>query len=233
MITSSAAEALKVLSDDDNIHLVITDMVMPDIDGVGLAQAIKDKVSALPVIMLSSIGDETKKKFPDLFSAVLTKPVKQHHLWRSIHTVLTPEKSALPQPEEARKLLDENFAEQFPFRILVAEDNAINQKLIQRVLNKLGYEIQIAENGIEVLRMMDSNIYDVILMDVQMPEMGGLETTEKIRKQLSSQPYIVAMTANAMPEDKAICLNAGMNDYLAKPKKMDELIEVLQNAAAV
>jgi CheY-like chemotaxis protein len=115
----------------------------------------------------------------------------------------------------------------------VAEDNAINQKLIQRVLNKLGYEVQIAENGIEVLRMMDSNIYDVILMDVQMPEMGGLEATEKIRRQLCLQPYIVAMTANAMPEDKGICLNAGMNDYLAKPMKMSELIDVLQNAAAV
>lgn len=233
VITPSAAEALKVLSADDRIHLVITDMVMPDMDGVGLAQAIKDKTSTLPVVMLSSIGDETKKKFPHLFSTVLTKPVKQQHLWRSIYAVLTPEKPPLPQPEEVRRLLDENFAEQFPFRILVAEDNAINQKLIQRVLGKLGYKIQIAENGIEVLRMMDSNIYDVILMDVQMPEMGGLETTEKIRKQSCLQPYIVAMTANAMPEDEAICLNAGMNDYLAKPMKIDELIEVLENAAVV
>jgi signal transduction histidine kinase/CheY-like chemotaxis protein/ligand-binding sensor domain-containing protein len=233
IVASSAADALKILSADNDIHLVITDMVMPDMDGVGLAQAIKKKISSLPVIMLSSIGDETKKKFPHLFSAVLTKPVKQQHLWRSIHTVLTPEKLALPQPEEVSRQLDENFAKQFPFRILVAEDNAINQKLIQRVLNKLGYEVQIAENGIEVLRMMDSNIYDVILMDVQMPEMGGLEATEKIRRQLCLQPYIVAMTANAMPEDKAICLNAGMNDYLAKPMKMSELIDVLQTASAV
>ncbi|MEO7214753.1 two-component regulator propeller domain-containing protein [Mucilaginibacter sp.] len=228
----SAMEALEILSKDDTFHLVITDMVMPDMDGVGLARTIKSNNNPIPLIMLSSIGDETKKKFPGLFSSVLTKPVKQHLLWRSISGVLKNQKEALPPAEKNARLLNEEFAQEFPLSILVAEDNAINQKLIERILNKLGYKIGIAENGIEVLRMLIGNQYNLILMDVQMPEMGGFEATGKIRLQNIPQPYIIAMTANAMAEDRDICINAGMDDYLAKPMKLESLMALLKQSSA-
>jgi len=130
-------------------------------------------------------------------------------------------------------LLDAQFAQQFPLKILVAEDNLINQKLIQRVLYKLGYQIEMAENGVEAVNRMNDQGYDLILMDVQMPEMDGLEATKQIRMRSYKQPYIIALTANAMPEDRRICINAGMDDYIGKPMKIDELTDALRRAAAL
>jgi CheY-like chemotaxis protein len=115
----------------------------------------------------------------------------------------------------------------------VAEDNEINQKLIIRVLSKLGYSPELASTGLEALEMYDKKAYDLIFMDIYMPEMDGLEATRKIRTTLKHQPLIVAMTANAMAEDKAICLEAGMNDYLSKPIKLDELINMLKEQFAI
>jgi CheY-like chemotaxis protein len=112
--------------------------------------------------------------------------------------------------------------------ILVAEDNTINQKMILKVLEKLGYNAVVANNGREAIQMLDGQFYDLILMDVQMPEMDGLECTRYIRDNYERQPVIIAMTANAMVEDKEECLKAGMNNYIAKPVKIDLLVEMLQ-----
>jgi len=132
--------------------------------------------------------------------------------------------------EKASAIFSENFALEFPLRILVAEDNLINQKLISRILNKLGYQPDVVPDGLQVLKKQNEQPYDVILMDVQMPEMDGLETTAHIRKNPGKQPYIIAMTANAMAEDREICLQAGMNEYLAKPMRIDDLISMLKKA---
>ncbi len=131
----------------------------------------------------------------------------------------------------ATGLLDENFAEKYPLRIMVAEDNMINQKLIIRILNKLGYQPMVACNGLEVLSLMDLHTFDVILMDIQMPQMDGLEATQAVRNSNRKQPVIIAMTANAMQEDKEECLRAGMNDYLSKPVNIESLLGRLSNAA--
>jgi len=229
---SSGKEALNILSLDKNFQLIITDMEMPDMDGVGFTKAVKLKDKNLPVIMLSSIGDETKKKFPGLFSAILTKPVKQHHLCNSIRAALSQNSDNSFQEDKAAHVLSYDFALQFPLRILIAEDNPINQKLIQRVLNKLGYEPDLAENGVEVLEKMEEQPYDVILMDIQMPEIDGLEATTAIRARAWHQPFIIAMTANAMSEDKEICLRAGMDEYIAKPMKLQDLVDMLKKAEA-
>jgi CheY-like chemotaxis protein len=227
---STAKEALNILSVDKGFQLVITDMEMPGMDGVGFTKAVKLKDQKLPVIMLSSIGDETKKKFPGLFASILTKPVKQHHLCNSIQAALSDHMEN-PVPEENTKhILSYDFAQHFPLRILVAEDNPINQKLILRVLNKLGYEPTLAGNGIEVLEKMEQQTYDVILMDIQMPEIDGLEATLAIRNSAWAQPFIIAMTANAMSEDKEICIKAGMDEYIAKPMKLQELVDMLKKA---
>ncbi|MDN3582120.1 hybrid sensor histidine kinase/response regulator [Mucilaginibacter flavus] len=230
VLSTSVKQALDILKKDTGIALVITDMHMPVNDGVSLAKTISKSATPVPVIMLSSIGDETRKKHPKLFSSILTKPVKQNNLWKSINAALTNQKEEPPAKDEQKSLLQAGFALQHPLQILVAEDNLINQKLVQRVLNKLGYTIDLVNNGYEVLEKITEKYYDVVLMDIQMPELDGLETTRFIRNQNTKQPYIAAMTANALSEDREACLNVGMNDYISKPMRIDELIELLKRA---
>jgi CheY-like chemotaxis protein len=126
-----------------------------------------------------------------------------------------------------KKKLSENFSLDHPLSILVAEDNPVNQKLAERVLSKLGYKPEIAANGHEALSAITMKHYDLILMDVQMPEMDGLEATQKIRANGGNQPIIIAMTANAMQGDREICLRAGMDDYISKPIKIEDLVLML------
>jgi CheY-like chemotaxis protein len=129
--------------------------------------------------------------------------------------------------------LNSNFAEKHPMTILVAEDNIVNQKLAERILAKLGYTIEMVTNGVEAVNALNNKSYDLILMDVQMPEMDGLEASEKIRLTKGHQPIIIAMTANAMEGDRETCLNAGMNDYISKPIKLETLILILEKWAPV
>jgi signal transduction histidine kinase/ligand-binding sensor domain-containing protein/DNA-binding response OmpR family regulator len=229
---SSATEGLKLLAADKHYNLVITDMEMPDMDGAGFATAIKAIHATLPVIMLSSIGDSSKTRYPGLFSAILTKPVKQGQLGKSIQAELRGQQSAqVAEDIKPAKLLDNNFAKDHPLNILVAEDNLVNQKLISRMLNKLGYDFVMAETGFEVLQKMNEQDFNVILMDVQMPEMDGFETTRSIRdSDRKLQPFIIAMTANAGPDDRDLCISEGMDDYIAKPMKPEGLIAVLKAA---
>jgi signal transduction histidine kinase/CheY-like chemotaxis protein len=130
--------------------------------------------------------------------------------------------------ENKRRGLSEDFAREFPLRILVAEDNVVNQKLIITVLGRLGYNAVLAQNGKEVLELVDHEPYDLILMDVQMPEMDGLEATRMLRLCLDRQPVIIAMTANAMDGDQDNCIQAGMDDYISKPVDLDELLARLE-----
>jgi CheY-like chemotaxis protein len=195
-----------------------------------LAKAIKQEFTNLPVIMLSSIGDSSKSKYPGLFSAILTKPVKQNQLGKSIQAELKVAKNISVTENKPVKLLDENFAIQYPLQIMVAEDNEVNQKLISRMLTKLGYNFELAVNGIEAIEKIKHKNFDVILMDVQMPEMDGFEATRSIRKSDISQPFIIAMTANAGPDDRDLCISEGMDDYIAKPMKTEGLISVLKAA---
>jgi signal transduction histidine kinase/streptogramin lyase/ActR/RegA family two-component response regulator len=137
----------------------------------------------------------------------------------------------LPMEESPRlaSRFDSSMAAATPLMILVAEDNVTNQKLILRVLEKLGYQPDLATNGLEVIDKLGQQNYDLILMDVQMPEMDGLEATLHIRQYCTRQPIIIAMTANAMTEDREACLAAGMDDYISKPVKLDVLIGMLRN----
>jgi signal transduction histidine kinase/CheY-like chemotaxis protein/ligand-binding sensor domain-containing protein len=228
---SSATEGLDLLANDNDYNLIITDMEMPEMDGVGFAEAAKIKYPQLPIIMLSSIGDSSKVRYPGLFAAILTKPVKLNQLGKSVQAELrSVGKAPAPEPK-AVKLLDCNFAVEYPLNILVAEDNQVNQKLISRMLSKLGYEFAMVENGLEVLKKLDEQEFNVILMDVQMPEMDGFEATRSIRESNRKlQPFIIAMTANAGPDDRDMCIAEGMDDYIAKPMKSEGLIAVLKAA---
>lgn len=232
-IAHSGKQALETLAATPDFSLVITDMQMPGIDGVELAQSVKKINESLPIILLNKHGDESFRKNAALFNAVLSKPIHQQALSEQVLSVLKQKGSAGANVEQqqAKQKLSTEFAKQYPLRILVAEDDVMNQKVVTRVLNKLGYEPHISVNGKDVLEEVSHNTYDVILMDVQMPEMDGLEATRMIRVCLSSQPVIIAMTANTLQGDRDECLRAGMDDYTSKPVKLEELMNILEKWA--
>jgi signal transduction histidine kinase/CheY-like chemotaxis protein/ligand-binding sensor domain-containing protein len=229
-MASSGEHALEMLSQSQRFDLVITDMQMPEMSGLQLTKSIRELYPGLPVILLSSIGDERNKEYPTLFASILSKPVKQDMLYRSILSGLSKESASLPE-EKSKQKLNKDFAVKYPLHILIAEDNPINQKLSTRVLSKLGYQADVASNGKEAIDAFMNKKYDLILMDVQMPEMDGLEATKKIRTLSGKQPLIIAMTANAMQGDREMCLNAGMDDYISKPVNLDELVSTLEKRA--
>ena len=228
VLPGAAQEALDMLLQGLAVDLVLTDMQMPETDGIQLAAAIRQQYPKMPVILLSSAGDETDKDFRHLFSAVLNKPVKQHILGKSILAAFGDAKKMLQEERTVQEKLPGDFSIHYPMNILVAEDNLINQQLIMHILTKLGYETDMAENGLEAVERAQQQCYDLILMDMQMPEMDGIEATRMIRETISHQPVIIALTANTMQGDHEECLNAGMDDYLSKPLKLEDLIAKLE-----
>ncbi len=229
-VAGSAEEALAIISEDLDYQLIITDRDMPGMDGIALAEEISKTNAKIPVLLLSAVGKDQRKHYQHLFTQILTKPVKQKILFNAVSNVLTNLKKPIIE-EPSKNTLAEDFAEKFPLNILVAEDNPVNQKLALRALKKLGYKPKVTENGILTVQEMQHRVYDVILMDVQMPEMDGLEATRQIRKNKNAHPIIIAMTANAMDEDRDACLQAGMDDYLSKPVRLNDLVAVLKKWA--
>lgn len=227
LIAQSGAEALTILSANKQVELVITDMNMPKMDGADLARKIKVIYPLMPLILLSSVDRQSKRE-PNLFNAILTKPAKHSVLLKHIIDQLKSDKNSLTEHKFKKEHLSADLATRYPLNILIAEDNLINQKVAKQILQKMGYEPDIVINGLQVLDAVAVKKYDIILMDMQMPEMDGLEATRCIRKQLTGQPIIVAMTANAMVEDKDSCLQAGMDDYMSKPMKLTEIISILE-----
>jgi len=225
-IAGSGAEALQILQ-TRHFDAVMCDLTLRGMDGVKLAAAIKETHPQLPVILLSSIGRDAGKKQPDLFAFVLNKPVRQVHLSHALLTVLQQHQTKADQKPPS--LLNKQFAEHHPMSILVVEDNEINQMLIMKILSRLGYAPALAKDGLEAVEMFRQQYYDLILMDIELPEMNGLDATRHIRKlNNTKQPLIVAMTANAMVEDREACYAAGMDNYLSKPVKLDALMSVLE-----
>jgi len=225
---SSGAETLIALEQNPDIALVITDMHMPGMDGILLAEKIKELHTTLPIILLSSVGDESYKKYTSLFTAVLTKPVKQKALYEYVFNALKPQKKQ-PSKQNLDNHETTKLADEYPLDILLAEDDSINQLVAVTMLGKMGYKPAIAENGLIAFDMWQKYQYPLILMDMQMPGMDGIETTKKIRPNtVNSLPIIIAMTANAMQGDREKCFEAGMNDYITKPINQNNLSEVLK-----
>jgi CheY-like chemotaxis protein len=198
-------------------------------DGVTLARALRElrDEKTLPIILLTSLGRREIGADDLRFAAYLTKPLKPSQLFDALAALF----AAHPAPrkkEAVKSVIDVELGKRHPLRILLAEDNAVNQKLALRVLEQMGYRADVASNGIEAVESIERQTYDVVLMDVQMPEMDGLDATRSIRKlEGVAQPTIVAMTANAMEGDREMCLAAGMNDYIAKPIRVQELVDAL------
>jgi signal transduction histidine kinase/DNA-binding response OmpR family regulator len=222
----SGEEVLGLLSTKEQFDLIITDMQMPSMDGLQLAQRIKKVHPQLPIILLSSIGDERNKNFDELFTSVLMKPVRQLDLLKALNKQLS--KREVVEEKKAAQALSTDFSRNHPLNILIAEDNPVNQTLILMIMNKLGYTADLAENGARAIEALHNKNYNIILMDVQMPEMDGIEATKHIRALDIDQPVIIAVTANAMKDDKDICVACGMDDYISKPIQLPVLMKVLE-----
>jgi CheY-like chemotaxis protein/anti-sigma regulatory factor (Ser/Thr protein kinase) len=229
--TLSAKQALEILAQGESFDLVLTDMQLPDMDGVMLANEIKAKLPQLPIILMGFIENENKLKYAHLFKSVVSKPIKPAQLYEAIQQELKCQGEQVPKEKSKQPLFPEDFSRTYPLSILIAEDNKINQVLVMRILNRLGYEPRVANNGKEVVDMLKAKPFDVILMDMLMPEVDGLQATKIIRETMGVQPQIIAMTANAFPEDRISCLEAGMDDYISKPIRIEVLIELLKQAA--
>ncbi|MFZ1397253.1 MAG: response regulator, partial [Candidatus Promineifilaceae bacterium] len=232
----SSAEAVAAIKESMHFDVAIFDMQMPHMDGVMLAQIIRKKYSRteLPLVMLTSLGQTLPAEQRALFEAYLTKPVKSSTLFNVLVGLFTHvEETAVPHPNQ-KQIFDKTMGQRYPLRILLAEDNTINQKVALRMLERLGYRADVAGNGLEVIEAVLQRPYDIILMDVQMPEMDGVKATVHIREQLigRKQPYIIAMTANALAGDRERYLGQGMNDYVSKPVRIHELTNALQTGYA-
>jgi len=225
-------DALQMLNTEAKAQpfdLAILDMHMPGMDGAMLAKAIRAAGHTLPLVLFSSLG--RKEASDSVFAATLAKPLRQSQLFDTLANLLahgadaTPHSAAAP----AKPRMDAGMAARHPLRILLAEDNVVNQKLALRLLQQMGYRADLASNGIEAIECVQRQPYDVVLMDVQMPEMDGLEASRRItaKWQAHERPRIVAMTANAMQGDREMCIAAGMNDYLTKPIRVDQLVAAL------
>ena len=231
----SGAEALEWLTNGETFDIAILDMQMPEMDGLTLARQIRQHPTAhnLPLILLTSMGYPVEEAtLRQEFVAFLNKPIKQSQLYNILNDIFAGQKTpeSLSPPEYK---IDDSFARQYPMRILLAEDNLINQKVALRILERLGYHADVAANGLEVIDALHRQPYDLILMDVHMPEMDGLTATRVIRmeKPNNQNPRIVAMTAVAMAGDEEKCLQAGMDDYISKPIQVEDLVNVLQRNA--
>lgn len=224
-------KALEALKGGDAFDLAILDMHMPQMDGVALARAIGQINPDLPMILFSSLGIRDLEAEEDLFKAYLAKPLRQSQLFDTLVTLFAPAAPVKTRKRTEKPKTDPEMAKRHPLRILLAEDNLVNQKLAIRLLEQMGYRADLASNGVEAVESVARQSYDVVLMDVQMPEMDGLEASRRINAdQSDDRPRIIAMTANAMQGDREMCLAAGMDDYIAKPIRVDRLIEALLNA---
>ncbi|HVL75455.1 MAG TPA: response regulator, partial [Noviherbaspirillum sp.] len=231
---ASAPEALDMVRHGHAFDVGILDMSMPEMDGLQLALEIRkyrDRQS-LPLIMLTSVAQRGRDEHMSAagFSAYLNKPIKPTALFDALalSMQLTAENRQAPQ------VIEERLADRLPLKILVAEDNAVNQKVVQQLLAHLGYRADVVANGLEALDALERQQYDVVLMDIQMPEMDGLEATRRLRSRHGSGgPRVIAMTANAMPGDREKCLAAGMDTYVSKPIELDRIRAVLAEISPV
>ncbi len=230
---ADASQALERLQQRTDFDIALLDWHMPEKDGVWLAQEILQLPEAhqLPLVMLSSgaISRQSVERDSGVqFTAFLSKPIKPSQLFDVLMQVLGGQLRQVKSSAAPR--LNQQLAEHLPLRLLLVEDHAVNQKVALRILAQMGYRADVAGNGLEAIEALRRQRYDIVLMDVHMPEMDGLEATRAICAEWDSseRPKIVAMTANAMKEDRAQCLDAGMDDYVTKPIRVGELQAALE-----
>jgi CheY-like chemotaxis protein/HPt (histidine-containing phosphotransfer) domain-containing protein len=230
---SNSRDALGILGQNQIFHAIILDLQLPDMDGLTLAHEIRNQPSGrfVPLLLLSSVrlrGDDTGPARAGI-SNFIYKPIRPSQLLdalcRAMSVQVQREKRAPTAPG-----LDSDLARRMPLRLLLADDNPINQKVGLSVFSKLGYRADVANNGLEVLKALEQKPYDILFLDVQMPEMDGLEAARRICQlwPAEKRPRIIAMTGNALMGDREKCIQAGMDDYISKPVRVGELQNALE-----
>ena len=226
---SSAEEGWSWIERGDPIELVLTDFKMEGMNGLELVNKIRESesVKELPVILMTSMGVVPNSDNSGN-TKCLVKPVRAQTLYDEVqHILLGSVKRASESPRESD---DGKTSENYPLKILLAEDNVVNQKVANLILKRMGYRPDTVANGLEVLEALRQRDYDVILLDVQMPEMDGLSVAREVCRiyDKSSRPRMIAMTANALQGDRERCIDAGMDDYLSKPVRKEEILQRLK-----
>ncbi len=230
---SNGIEALYHLKQDNAIELAILDVQMPEMDGIALAREVTTLRPNLPMIVFSSVGYRDRQFEAMNVTGYLNKPLRPRELHRLLLENFSP--SDLPKTTvEASALFDHEMGERVKLSILIAEDNTVNQHVAVGILRRLGYQSDVVGNGLEVLDALRLRKYDVILMDIQMPEMDGVEATKRIMQNYpeGERPYIIALTAHALQGYREQYLAAGMQDYISKPIVVKELRAALERAGA-
>lgn len=227
-------EALALLDAGEHFDVAVLDLVLPDMNGLALADEIRRRRDEheLPLLLLTSVGRRREASArAGVFAAQLAKPLKSSQLHDALLNVLAKGMHEFHAVDASR---DRNPATS-SLRILLAEDNSVNQMVALRFLERLGHGADVVESGLEALAALERQPYDVVLMDVQMPELDGLDAARRIHETWPSdgRPRIIAMTANAMPEEREACFEAGMDDYVAKPIRLDELAAALRQVRPV
>ncbi|MEM8896724.1 MAG: response regulator, partial [Bacteroidota bacterium] len=220
---------LETISQETLPDLAILDMHMPEMDGIQVAQVIRKNLKSekLPLMLLSSVNLSSKEIKRNLFNCILQKPARKKDLFRLLHQQLSTSDN-IPGIITPKQTVNETV-DLSAFHILLAEDNKVNQRVAQKMLAKFNVKAEVANNGLEAIAFLKLRPFDLILMDMQMPEMDGVTAAEEIRKmELAKQPIILAMTANASKDDRDRCLNAGMNDFITKPIKLEGLRDFLK-----
>jgi signal transduction histidine kinase/DNA-binding response OmpR family regulator len=229
--TESPEQAIQWIQSGERFDVAILDMHMPEMDGVELARRIRLGGANLPMVLFSSLGRRESGADEGLFVAYLSKPIKQSYLFDTLAGLFMTGRVQERKRSAERIKLDPEIGARHPLKILLAEDNAVNQKLALRLLEQMGYRADVASNGLEAVESVARQKYDVILMDVQMPEMDGLEATRQIiARWPEKHPRIIGLTANALEGDREKCLAAGMADYISKPIRVQELVEALERS---
>lgn len=233
---SSGQEVIDTIADNIEYDLLILDYNMPGMDGVDAARNIRTLPNGAtkPIVLLSSsIGSADMPLYRSLFTAIQQKPLKFKSLYHLLNEALS-KGSLITDTKPAHPLLAHDYAmfgKLMPLRILMAEDNTINQKLGLKVLEKLGYQADLAANGKEVIAAFERQHYDLVFMDVQMPVMDGFEATSVLNRKFKGRrdrPIIIALTANALAGEREKCLQMGMDDYLSKPVRVEEMKKVIE-----
>ncbi len=234
---ASGSEALEILRAGKKFDIALLDMQMPEMDGGTLAKQITmiSGARSIPMIMITSLGTRDELPSDVRFSWVLNKPIKPIQLYHALMNALKVEVTPEAEMEATSDVFDGSLGERHPLRVLLAEDNLINQKVAMNILERLGYRADVAANGIEVLDALRRQPYDLVLMDIQMPEMDGEEAAKIIRNLLpeSHQPIIVAMTAHALEGDRERYIQGGMDGYISKPVHVQQLKDVLLSCKAI